>query len=80
MVFYTLCIDIYTLILRSIALQGSGLPASESLIADMQINPARNGGVFHLIFKMSGGYIVSDFVWQNHRLWKKIYTFGNRYT
>jgi len=26
------------------------------------INPARNGGVFYLIFKISGGYIESDFV------------------
>jgi len=66
MVLYTLCIDIYTLILRSIALQGSGLPASESVIADIQINPARNGGVLYLIFKMCSGFIVSDFACLNH--------------
>jgi hypothetical protein len=39
------------------------------------INPARNGGVFYLIFKMSVGYVKSNFELQNLRLWQDIWTF-----
>jgi hypothetical protein len=28
-------------------------------------NPARDGGVFYLVFKMSVGYVKSDFELQN---------------
>ena len=37
-------------------------------------NPARNGGVFYLIFKMFSGYVKSNFAWQNCRLWQAIWT------
>jgi hypothetical protein len=39
----------------------------------MQIDPARNGGVFCLVFAMSVGYVKSDFEFQNLRLWQAIY-------
>ena len=35
------------------------------------INPARNGGVFYLIFKMSVGYVKSNFELQKLRLWQE---------
>ena len=35
-------------------------------------NPARNGGVFYLIFKMSVGYVKSNFELQNSRWWQEL--------
>jgi hypothetical protein len=46
----------------------------------MQINPARNGGVFYLIFKMSVGYVKSNFELQNLRWWQVILTLLNELT
>jgi hypothetical protein len=44
---------------------GYNCPAFLSKFLLLQMNPARNGGVFYLIFKMSVGYVKSIFVLQN---------------
>jgi hypothetical protein len=42
----------------------------------LQMNPARNGGIFYLIFKMSVGYVKSYFELLNSRCWQDILTLG----